>query len=316
MSRLLIGTDQGVIRLLPGGGELRLEEGPPSVGWMAQGASRAYVVTNEGALWQEGDDDRWGMVNQRPVENEIWSFGADPRIEGRLYLGVGPAMLHISDDGGSTWRDCPSLRDVPGYDKWTFPVPPHIPHVRTITPDPAAAGAVYVGVEVGGLFRTADSGKTWESLNEGLYWDVHVIEAEPGSSNLYATTGRGFHRSDDGGQHWQLVEEGLDRSYTHPLAIAPNRKGLLFTAAATTSPPGWQPSAHAAIYRSEDSGKSWAQLTGGLPAEFDEMVRPLATDDSGAVFAAAGSQLYASRDEGASWELLVKDLPTVRAMIA
>ena len=85
------------------------------------------------------------------------------------------------------------------------------------------------------------------------------------------------------------MEEGLDRSYTHPLAIAPNRKGLLFTAAAATPPPGWQPSARAAIYRSEDSGKSWAQLTEGLPAEFDEMVHPLATDEAGTVFAAAGT---------------------------
>ncbi len=316
MSGLLIGTDEGVIRLSPGQGEVVRQEGPPSVAWMAQGAKGAYVVTTEGALWREGSDGGWKLVHQRPVEGEIWSFETDPRIEGRLYLGVGPAMLYISDDGGLTWKDCPSMQNIPGYDKWTFPPPPHIPHVRTITPDPAQAGAVYVGVEVGGLFRTGDNGQTWESLNEGLYWDVHMIKAEPGGANLYATTGCGFHRSDDGGRHWQLVEEGLDRSYTHPLAVAPNRKGLLFTAAAVTPPPGWQPSAHAAIYRSENGGMSWTQLTGGLPDEFEDMVRPLAMDADGNVFAAAGSQVYASNDEGNNWKLLAQDLPPVRAMLA
>ena len=316
MSKLLIGTDEGVLSVSTDGGQVTRRDGPPSVGWLAKGADCAYAVTKEGALWEEASDESWRLVNPRPVEEEIWSFDADPRIKGRLYLGVSPAMLYISDDGGKTWKECESLRSVPGYETWTFPPPPHIPHVRTISPDPAVAGAVYIGVEVGGLFRTADNGETWESLNEGLYWDVHVVCPDPNGSNIYAATGTGFHRSDDRGSHWQHVEAGLDRSYTDPLVAAPNRKGLLFTAAAATPPPGWQPGANAAIYRSLDSGKSWSQLTEGLPAQFDEMVRPMAMGEAGAVYAAAGPQLYASRDEGSARELLALNLPTVRAMIA
>ena len=320
MSNLLIGTDEGVFSLSPDGGDPDLSgpipSGPPSVSWIAWGASSAYAVTRDGALWEETGDDSWRLVNERPVQEEIWTFAADPRVEGRLYLGVSPAMLYISDDAGNSWRACESLRDIPGYEKWTFPPPPHIPHVRSIAPDPDLAGAVYVGVEVGGLYYTADNGETWESLNEGLYWDVHVVCPEPDTSNVYAATGTGFHRSEDGGRHWTHVQAGLDRSYTHPLVVVPNRKGLLFVAAAATPPPGWQPHANAAIYRSEDGGKNWSQLTQGLPPQFDEMVRPMAVGDTGKVYAAAGRQLFASPDEGNSWRAVAQDLPTVRALVA
>ena len=119
-----------------------------------------------------------------------------------------------------------------------------------------------------------------------------------------------------GGRHWTRLEAGLDRSYTHQLVVTPNRKGLLFIAAAATPPPGWQPHANAAIYRSEDGGKNWSQLTQGLPPQFDEMVRPMAVGDAGTVYAAAGSQLFASGDDGESWRAVAQDLPTVRAMVA
>ena len=95
-----------------------------------------------------------------------------------------------------------------------------------------------------------------------------------------------------------------------------NRSGLLYTAAATTAPPGWNPKPDAGIYRSEDGGRSWTHLTQGLPTQFDDMVRPITLDEAGNVFAAAGSQLFGSKDAGETWQLLADGLPPVRAIIA
>lgn len=314
MAELLIGADEGVLRLRDGGKTIEPEDGPQRVAFLARAYAGVFAVTREGALWKRTKPDGWRLVNERPVQEDIWAFAADPRVPGRLYLGVSPALLYISDDDGKSWVACDAIRRIPGYEHWTFPPPPHIAHVRSIAPDPRVAGAVYIGVEEGGVYRSDDGGKTWESLNEGLYWDVHTVVPDPEGVRLYATTGNGFHRSDDGGRHWRHLMTGLDRSYTVPCAVSPKRSGLLYTAAAATPPPGWGRGANAALYRSEDGGEHWSRLERGLPPRFDVMVRQIVVDEAGNVYAASGSTLFISGDEGETWHQVVADLPPGQAL--
>ncbi|HSF28903.1 MAG TPA: exo-alpha-sialidase [Candidatus Tectomicrobia bacterium] len=313
MAELLIGTANGVFRL-DSDGRLRQEEGPPAVSFLTHTYEGVLALTKEGALWSRARGDGWHLVHARPISEEVWSLAADPRLSGRIYLGVSPALLYWSDDGGTNWTACEAIRRIPGYETWTFPPPPHIPHVRSVAPDPQAVGAVYIGVEEGGIYRSADRGQTWESLNEGLYWDVHTVTPASDGTRLYATTGRGFYRSDDGGCHWRHLMTGLDRRYTVPLVASRQQPGRLYTAAAATPPPGWRQGANAALYRSDDGGDHWMRLEHGLPSPFEAMVRQIVVDDAGHVFIAAGQELFSSEDDGDSWRRLASDLPTIQAL--
>jgi photosystem II stability/assembly factor-like uncharacterized protein len=313
MSELLIGTNNGVLRL-GHDGNLQREEGPLTVAFLTCAHEAVMVVTQEGALWRRTGADGWQLVHERPVTEDAWAFAADPRVPGRLSLGVSPALLYWSDDGGASWRACEAIRRIPGYERWTFPPPPHIPHVRSVVPDPQVIGAVYIGVEEGGIYRSADEGETWESLNEGLYWDVHTVTPAPDGTRLYATTGRGFYRSDDGGEHWRHLMTGLDRRYTVPLVASRQRPGRLYTAAAAGPPPGWRQGANAALYRSDDGGERWLRLGEGLPPQFDAMVWQVAVDAAETVYIAAGHELFGSHDTGESWQRLAEELPTVQAL--
>ncbi|MSQ27238.1 MAG: hypothetical protein EXR51_03745 [Dehalococcoidia bacterium] len=121
---LLLGTGQGLYHLT-GPDELRPEPfGPPSVAFLATAPDAAYAVTAAGGLWRRPAGVGWSEVYPHPVAAEPWSMAADPRLPGRLYIGVSPAMLHLSNDGGATWKPCESVRRIPGYDAWTFPPPP------------------------------------------------------------------------------------------------------------------------------------------------------------------------------------------------
>ena len=328
MTNLLLGTNDGVFRVAADTGKVSHEQGPPSVAFMARDAKRHYAITREGnrdaprtlrpchgSLWAENDAGQWELVSQNPVEEEIWSFGADPKLEGRLYLGIAPALLYISKDGGKTWKKCESVKNIEGYENWTFPVPPHTPHVRSIVADPLEPGAVYMGVEEGGIFRSADEGETWDSLNEGLFWDVHTVTPAANSDTIYAATGSGFHRSLDRGRQWRHVVAGLDRTYQHPLVESKKHPGRLYSAAAFGSPAGWADGANAAIYRSDDNGNRWTQLEGGLPPRFDDMIYCLKVDDEEVVYAATENQILTSRDEGANWEVMAEGLPHIRSML-
>ncbi|MEK7215402.1 MAG: exo-alpha-sialidase [Chloroflexota bacterium] len=212
-------------------------------------------------------------------------------------------MLHLSSDGGTTWRACESIRQIPGYDPWTFPPPPHIPHVRSIVADPLVPGAVYIGVEEGGVYRSDDEGETWASLNDGLDWDVHTVLPAAHPGRLYATTGVGFHRSDDAGRTWRHAMSGMDRAYTIPLAAPIGGRDRVLTAAAATPPPGWRANgtANAAIFASDDAGEQWTRVADGLPSRFDSMVRWMLNDE-GRVFAISATDLYVSGDGGAHWD--------------
>jgi photosystem II stability/assembly factor-like uncharacterized protein len=311
MSDLLIATDAGILRFDDDGAHP--EPGPESAAFLARGDGRVFAATAAGAIWRRYSAGTWSEVNPRAVDEEIWSFAADPRLPGRLYLGVSPALLYRSDDGGVSWTACESVKRIPGYETWTFPPPPHIPHVRSIAADPEVEGGVYIGVEEGGVFRSPDGGQTWQSLNEGLYWDVHTVVPARGGNELYATTGAGFHVSTDAGGHWRHVRDGITNRYTVPL-LASQAEGRLFTAAAAGPPPTWSAGTNAAIYRSDDRGNSWRRLEAGLPPRFEIMVGALVEDDAGRLYAAAGGDVYRSENAGVSWQLVAGGLRTVRAL--
>ena len=313
MSNILVGTDNGVLKL--GHAGVQQETGLSTGSYLAATQGKVYALTRENALWVRTDHSDWQLVNEHPVAEEVWSFAADPRDGNLLYLGVSPALLYRSEDGGASWVACESIKQIPGYETWTFPPPPHIPHVRYIAPDPQVVGAVYIGVEEGGVYHSQDGGQTWKSLNQGLYWDVHTVTPAAQGKHLYATTGTGFHRSDDGGEHWQHIVSGLDRSYTVPFLVLPEQPQRLYTAAAASPPSSWARGANAALYRSDDNEEHWKKLESGLPTQFDTMLWAIASDPAGVLYAATRHEVFASQDGGDRWELLAEKLPMVRSLV-
>ncbi len=314
MSTLIAITASGVFQLERSGA--RPEKGPSDVTFTASDGESILAVSRAGVLWQRDAHGGWRQLAERTVPDEIWSFGADARLPGRLYLGVSPALVYRSDDRGETWTACESLKSMPGYETWTFPPPPHIPHVRSIAIDPERVGGLYIGVEEGGVYRSPDGGDTWEGLNDGLYWDVHNVRPAADGEELYATTGAGFHRSDDAGQHWGHVTQGIaPHRYTMPLLLS-QTSGRLFTAAAAGPPPTWSQGVNGALFRSDDAGRSWQRLLTGLPPQFERMPAGLIEDDSGRVAIACGGDVFLSDDAGDHWSTIADGLPPVRALVA
>ncbi len=210
--RLCVGTSKGIVILDPARSRLPLMvlADPTAIWCMSQDcvdpaviyAGATEHVRGRGTLARSVDGGRsWSDITPPGArDEEVWAVAASPTVKDQIFVGTSHARLFRSDDRGRSFRECIAFTKIPGRERWSFPPPPHIPHVRSITFDPRSSATMYVGVEEGGVFRSRDGGATFESLNDGLYDDIHTVAVDPRDSRrLYATTGNGFYRSENAG---------------------------------------------------------------------------------------------------------------------
>jgi photosystem II stability/assembly factor-like uncharacterized protein len=332
--RLCVGTAKGIIVLDPerGGRPLRVLADPASVWCMAQDCeeletlyagsihnTQAGSARGKCSLARSSDGGRsWHDITLRNArDEEVWAVAAAPDVSGQVFVGTSHGRLFRSDDAGGSFEECNSFLKIPGRERWTFPPPPHIPHVRTIAFDPANPDTLYVGVEEGGVFRSPDRAESFEPTNHNIYPDIHCVMVDSDDSRrLYATTGRGLYISPNAGGSWRLVK-GLSRSYTIPLAMRRGSDVAIYTAAAAGPPPVWAmgpAGADALVFRSTDRGESFRSLAAGDGSTHATrgMVMRLREDSSGRLLAAlSDGSLLCINDTEETLTMIAEKLPPV-----
>jgi photosystem II stability/assembly factor-like uncharacterized protein len=331
--RLCVGTAKGIIVLDPdrGGAPLMVLADPVSVWCMAQDCDQPDILyagsihnlqagsaRGKGSLARSLDGGRtWHDITPRNAhDEEVWALAAAPDVSGQIFVGTSHARIFRSDDAGRNFHECNSFLKLPGRERWSFPPPPHIPHVRSIAFDPTGPDTIYIGVEEGGIFRSRDRGESFEPANHNIYPDIHCIMVDPGDSRrLYATTGRGLYVSTNEGASWRLVK-GLSRSYTIPI-LARRGDAAIYTAAAAGPPPTWSMGpvgADALLFRSSDRGESFRPFAAGDGSTHATrgMVMRLREDSSGMLLGALsdGSLLRINASEEHTATIAEKLPPT------
>jgi len=268
-----------------------------------------HISENNGESWQ------WlpsGGIDYR----DIWTMAVHPTRANEIYVGTLPAAVYVSDNGGRSFHELSSLRNLSDYNKWTFPPGAHVAHARSIALDARVPDEIVVGIEEGGVARSRDRGMTWEDISgpasptafpkindpagiipyemgkheEGrVYRDVHWVIRHPSRlETLYASTGIGTYRSDNDGQTWSKCEYGLGRAYAIPMAIHPGMPERLFLGAAENGPATW------AGYRTVRAG----------PYNTVKFSRNATAETGG-----AKTQILRSDDGGKNWSFLRNGLP-------
>ena len=252
---------------------------------------------------------------------------------GRLLAGAEQAGIFESRDAGATWKLLSSL-DHPAAKDWNDPSkqPPGHLGVSAITPHPGDGPEHFWAIVQGySLFETTDDGKTWTARNEGIRADwpreyddigfcVHKHVFSPDVSRMYQQNHCGMYRSDDGGQSWTEIGEGLPSDFGFAASAHPHDRDTFYV---IPLDPGHARTMHdgkASVWRTRDAGSSWQRMYQGLPQEdaYLGVLRAGMTNDRldspGFYFGTSTGQVFGSIDEGESWSELAGYLPAISSV--
>ncbi|MDG4833093.1 exo-alpha-sialidase [Solwaraspora sp. WMMD1047] len=290
------------------------------------------VATSDdlGASWREPESAPVAFpVDTDASLGRVWQFAPGPASEPDVvYAGTEPSALFRSTDGGITYELVRALWDHPHRPEWGAGYGGQAIH--TVLPHPDDPARLLVAMSSGGVYRTADGGATWTPGNTGIRayflpdeWPefgqcVHKVARDPADpERLYAQNHHGVYRSDDGGERWSSIADGLPADFGFPMVAHPHRSGVIYNFPLVADGERFPPDRRCRVYRSTDAGTSWEALSKGLPAEpfYPAVLRDaMSVDDAptaGVYFGTRSGEVYASRDEGDSWSQVAAHLPDV-----
>jgi photosystem II stability/assembly factor-like uncharacterized protein len=238
--------------------------------------------------WAAKDADFAAMIGwtDQPLPfgdefSQIWSLGL---VDDTLYAGTKPANLLASRDGGKSWSRVEGLRDHPSADSWNPGAAGLVLH--TIVADPGDPRKLWVGISAAGVFATEDGGASWERRNR--------------LSNADRCAGH---------DHPAAPRDGDVGHCVHNMMRAPGTEDVLYQ------------QNHHGVWRSGDGGRSWDDITAGLPSTFGFPIRvhprdpdriwtiPLNGDSAGRFPPDAAAAVWRSCDGGGTWQAMREGLP-------
>lgn len=274
-------------------------------------AGRVVAGTESGAVLV------WDGVESRKVAKDLGDgvHAVAVAPNGVFFAGAIPAGVWKSKDAAETWTEMPTLADAPGSDAWT--APGGTPVATAIATHPKDPKTVYVGIEVGGLYRSRDAGRKWFDL--GLpHSDVHSIQVSPAKhERVYVTTGGGPFCSDDEGFTWRAMGPANPRKYAMGLAAHPAEPDRVVISASAGPPSSWngKDGARCDVYLSTDAGRRFRTVAKGLKGAVQR--KALAINPkvpSEVVFGTTYGDVWYSNDGGETFDQVADELGNIKAL--
>jgi photosystem II stability/assembly factor-like uncharacterized protein len=306
---------------------------------------RILVGTRKGAFVLESDGarKRWGVSGPHFAGWEVYHLKGSAAEPDRIYVSQSSSwfgqQIQRSSDGGKSWEPVGNnfaYEGVPGTHQWYdgTPHPWEFKRVWHLEPSLTDPDTVYACVEDAALFRTTDGGRSWREISglrghgSGPHWQpgaggmcLHTILLDPLDPKrmFIAISAAGAFRTDDGGETWRPINQGLRSEYipdptaevghcVHRLAMHPSRPNVLFM------------QKHWDVMRSNDAGGSWHEVSGNLPTDFGfvidvhahepETIYVVPIKSDAEHFPPDGQlRVWRSRTGGNEWEPLTNGLP-------
>ncbi|HVO82227.1 MAG TPA: hypothetical protein VMT28_15940 [Terriglobales bacterium] len=299
-------------------------------------------------LAQKNKEERTGKPSETPSttrEATTPSKAEDTVFKGMKYRVVGPfrggrsltasgiagdpTTYYFGATGGGVWKS------TDGAMTWAsvFDKEP-VSAIGSLEVAPSNSNIVYVGTGEAcirgnishgdGIYKTLDGGKTWKNvgLHDSRAIGKVIVDPQDADRVFVAALGhpfgpnteRGIFRTLDGGKTWEKVLYKDENTGGIDVALDPRNSSVLYASLWEARRTAWGMSSGgpgSGLYRSNDGGTTWKELTGhGLPKPPYGRIGLAVAANSDRVYALIQAEeggIYRSDDDGQTWQLVNGD---------
>lgn len=188
------------------------------------GSNMLHRSMNRGNEWETISGDLTQGGKQGNVAyGTLTTISESPFTFGYIYTGSDDGLVHITQDGGHTWKNI--SKSFP-KDLW----------VSQVVASAHKKERVYVALNgyrwddfTAYLFKSDDFGNTWTDISSNIPDSpVNVIIEDPENENLlFAGTDNGLYASLNQGKRWEVFQNGIPAVAMHDLVIQQEERHLL-----------------------------------------------------------------------------------------
>ncbi|HUE40385.1 MAG TPA: hypothetical protein VMO75_00505 [Chthoniobacterales bacterium] len=232
-----------------------------------------------------------------------------------FYMAPVNGGVFKSTDYGRTWQ--PVFDDQPTASVGAIAVSVSNPNIVYVG---SGEGLHRPDLSVGdGIYKSTDDGKTWTHLGLRDGQQIAQLAVDPKNADklFVAVAGhpygpnqeRGVYRSLDGGKTFERVLYRDENVGASDVQIDPTNSQIVYAALWESREAPWENGVFngngGGVFKSVDGGKTWRQLTKGLPPGVVQANIAIAPSKTSTLFAAVRTKtiakLYRSDDGGESW---------------
>ena len=238
---------------------------------------KIFYTDDLAAEWEQATGVELPEDAEKPLER-LWTI-VPAEDDGHLFAGGAPGVLFESHDGGATWELNQAFWEQPTRPEWSPGAGGMCMH--SIATWPGDPSKIALAISAVGVWLSDDGGKSWRHGNKGMYprympeeareetitLCVHNMHRAPKRpERLFMQFHGGVYRSDDAGESWTSIADGLPSDFGFPMVMDPDDPDNAYVIPLVADLDRTTPEGRVRVYETRDAGETWIERGDGLPS--------------------------------------------------